>query len=40
MSKYKRPSKYKEKTYPEIDFPEIEEDLDRMESHACRFKGT
>jgi len=37
--KYKRPSKYKENTYPEIDFPEIEEDLDRMKVMPADLKA-
>jgi hypothetical protein len=37
-SKYKRPSKYKPKTYPEVAFPEIEEDLDRMKVMPADFK--
>lgn len=30
-STYKRPSEYKRKTYPEIAFPDLEENLDRIE---------
>jgi hypothetical protein len=37
-SKYKRPSEYKPKTYPEVAFPEIEEDLDRMKVMPADFK--
>ncbi len=37
-STYKRPSEYKPKTYPEVAFPEIEEDLDRMKVMPADFK--
>jgi hypothetical protein len=37
-STYKRPSKYNPKTYPEIGFPDIEENLDRMEIIPGDFK--